>query len=501
MFTEIHTISIQGLNLVKVGVQVAISPGLPCFNIVGLPDKAVSESKERIRAALLHVGLLLPKKRITVNLSPAGLTKIGTHYDLPIALGVIQLLDSNFISRDFSEFVVLGELSLDASVKGVVGVLPAAVYAKERNLWLVCPWENRIEARISKNKKLLPISSLNELISFLTGKSAPRKICDAFVLEEDSYPDMKDVKGQKIAKRAIEIAAAGGHHLLMRGPPGTGKSMLAKRIVGIMPPLLPKEIMEVNTIISVSGEFTNKIYRKRPFREPHQSASVAAMIGGGAIPKPGEVTLAHNGVLFLDEMAEFSSHLLDTLRQVLETGEVTISRANMKLTYPASFQLIGAMNPCRCGYLGYLPEKECKNSKKCGLDYMKTISGPILDRIDIFVNMEPINKSQFFESQNEEASALIRKRVVAARNKQYERYKKMKFNLNCHMDNRALAEYVSLDNETKEFLKVTFEKGYISLRGHDRILKVARTIADLDGSDEVKRAHLTEALYYRMSRN
>lgn len=496
MFTEIHTVSLQGIKPIRIGVQVAILPGLPCFNIVGLPDKTISEAKERIRSALLHAGLSLPNKRITVNLCPAGLNKVGTHYDLPIALGIIRLLDSKFAGKDFSEFVVIGELGLDASIKSIPGVLPAGVYAKEIGSCLICPWENRIEARISRNKKLFPVGSLGELISLLSGKSKSREISDSFVLEEVTHPDMKDVKGQKFAKRAIEIAAAGGHHLLMKGPPGVGKSMLAKRIIGIMPPLSPREIMEVNTIISIAGEFTNKIYRSRPFREPHQSASAAAIIGGGAIPKPGEVTLAHNGVLFLDEMAEFPRHVLDALRQVLETGEVTISRANAKVCYPASFQLIGAMNPCRCGYLGYRPERECKNSHRCGQEYEKTISGPILDRIDLLVNMEVFVGDQLLISHSEESSAQIKERILVARKKQRERYQGMGFGLNCHMDGQALAKYVSLDDEAKKLLADSFKESYISLRSRDRLLKVARTIADLEDSDGVKKKHLLEAIHY-----
>lgn len=496
MFTKINSITIEGIQAKGVEVQLCIASGIPCFNIVGLPDKIVAESKERVRAAITAIGMQFPPKRITVNLAPADILKAGNHYDLAIALGIIALIREQGFKQDLSDYIVMGELALDGSIMPVSSVLPASMYANKLGKGVISPWGNRLEAKISKNKRVLAVKHLNEVISFLNGDHEPQKITDSFHVEKQSFLDMKDVKGQDSAKRAIEIAAAGGHNITLQGPPGTGKSMLAKRMPSIMPELNRQEILEINLITSITGKFKDTIYTNRPFREPHHSCSTASIVGGGKFAEPGEITLAHNGILFLDELPEFSRQVLEALRQPMESREVTISRVNAKVTYPANFQFVAAMNPCKCGYLGSNNGKECKFSQRCGTEYKNKISGPILDRIDVFVQVSNVDIFSLHEKP-EEPSASIKERVIKAREIQSERYKDESFSLNAHMSNSAIENCIKLDDETLEFLKSVLKSSYISMRGYNRVLKVARTIADLESSESIKKKHVTEALYYR----
>jgi magnesium chelatase family protein len=407
------------------------------------------------------------------------------------------LIQEKHFKLDLSDYIIMGELALDGSIMAVSSVLPASIYADKLNKGIICPWENRLEAKISKNKKILAIKHLNEIIKYLNGDSVPEKITDSFHVEKENLLDMKDVKGQDSAKRAMEIAAAGGHNIILQGPPGTGKSMLAKRMPSIMPELKRQEILEINLITSITGKFKDTIYTTRPFREPHHSCSTASIVGGGKFAEPGEITLAHNGILFLDELPEFSRQVLEALRQPIESREITISRVNAKVTYPANFQFVAAMNPCRCGYLGSNSGKECKYNQKCGAEYKNKISGPILDRIDIFVQVSNIDIFSLYEKQ-EESSSEIKIRVIKARDIQLDRYKDEKFSLNAHMSNSAMEKFVNLDEETIDFLKKALKSSYISMRGYNRILKVARTIADLENSEAIKKKHVTESLYYKM---
>lgn len=532
---KVNTITIQGIEALNVEVQICLAPGIPCFNIVGLPDKIVAESKERVRAAITAIGLQFPPKRITVNLAPANIFKIGNHYDLPIALGIISLIQEEDFKYELENYIVMGELALDGNIMEVCSVLPAAIYANQNGKGIVCPWQNGIEARISKNKSILAVRHLNQALSCLNREIEPEKIPSNYILEEEQYLDIKDVKGQESAKRALEIAAAGGHHILMQGPPGTGKSMLAKRINSILPPLSRTEILEINLIASITGKFKNLIYRNRPFRDPHHSCSMASMVGGGKFAEPGEITLAHNGLLFLDELPEFPRVVIEALRQPVENQTITVSRVNAKATYPANFQLIAAMNPCKCGHLGSNSEKTCKYAPSCGIDYRNKISGPILDRFDIFVEVSTVDVFQIYDEPSE-TSAEIRKRVTAARALQARRYNDFfgkgdeisdtlkedeetnnhkevdkktsrpepsnnweKVKLNAHMTTELIEKFVKLDEPSIAILKKAVGNHFLSMRGYNKVLKIARNIADLEGSEAVTKPHITEALYYRLN--
>ncbi len=503
MVAHVNTVSFQGIEVRNVDVQVQLSNGLPAFNIVGLPDKAVAESKERVRAALHALGLSLPPKRLTVNLAPADLGKEGSHFDLPIALGVLGAMGV-IPKEDLSNYVVLGELSLDASIRAVSGVLPAAMHANENDKNLICPKECGGEAAWAGEIDILAPNDLLQLINHIKGSQVLSQ--PEAMLANDKIvgiPDLSHVKGQESAKRALEITAAGGHNLLMIGAPGSGKSMLASCLPGILPPLSPREALDLSMVHSLAGMLPEGgLIRQRPFRAPHHSASQPSLIGGGQKVKPGEISLAHNGVLFLDELPEFARSTLESLRQPLETGDVLVARANAHVRYPARFQLVAAMNPCRCGYLGD-EDRECTKAPRCGVDYQSKISGPLMDRIDIHVDVPPVSISDLQGAGSGETSEVVAARVVNARNLQAERYERLGMEegaalINANASGDILDEVTKMSNETKVLLTKSVEQAKLSARGYYRILKVARTIADLNGgAGELSKYDIAEALSYR----
>lgn len=413
MLARVDTVAFKGIDVLPVTTEVHIASGIPAFTIVGLPDKAVGESKERVRAALNSIGLALPAKRITVNLAPADVIKEGSHFDLPIALGLLAAMQV-IPAPALDNTVVMGELGLDGRIAGVAGILPAAVFATEQNAAFVCPESQGGEAAWSGNEKIYAAPNLSALIALFKDDIALPAPKAQTVPLNSSLPDMKDIKGQENAKRAAEIAAAGGHNLLMIGPPGSGKSMLAARIPSLLPPLSAREILEISMIHSVAGLIQDgRLIAERPFRAPHHSASMPALVGGGQKAKPGEISLAHKGVLFLDELPEFSRTTLEALRQPLETGTVSVARVNLHVTYPAQFQLIAAMNPCRCGYLG-VNGQECSRAPRCAEEYQSRISGPLFDRIDMHIDVPAVAPWELAKAQTGESSADIAKRVAAA---------------------------------------------------------------------------------------
>jgi len=473
---------------------------MPAFIVVGLPDKAVGESRERVRAALTSLGIALPPKRIIVNLSPADLQKEGSHYDLAIALGVLVVLGA--VSReDISSFVVLGELALDGRISPVSGVLPAALEAANSDLGVICPVACGSEAAWAEGIQILAAPDLLSLMNHFKGRqvlSSPKPYLSEEVCQN---VDLVELKGQESAKRALEIAAAGGHNLLMQGPPGAGKSMLASRLTGLLPPLTPEEALEVTMIHSLAGQLQDgRLIRQRPFRDPHHSASLPALVGGGHKAKPGEVSLAHHGVLFLDELPEFARSTLETLRQPLESGKVMIARVNAHVTYPARFQLIAAMNPCRCGYLDD-PDRACSRAPRCANDYQARISGPLLDRIDINVFVPAVKPHELVSVKVGESSQQVASRVKAARELQRERYRKEQAenptSVNAFLSGKLLDAFAEPDHEGKELLAQAMEKLKLSARGYHRILRVARTIADLAQSQHVRSPHVAEAIAFR----
>lgn len=498
MVATVKTIAFQGVDVQSIDVQVQIANGYPAFTIVGLPDKAVAESKERVRAALHSLGLTLPAKRLTVNLAPADVTKEGSHYDLPIALGLLAAMD--VLPRDeVAEYVVLGELSLDASIRSVAGVLPAAIHAGANDNALICPALCGGEAAWAGDIDILAPENLLQLINHLKGTqllSKPEaKLAEA---ERMMVPDLARVKGQETAKRALEIAAAGGHNLLMIGPPGSGKSMMASCLPGILPPLSPSEALEVSMIHSLAGTLPEGgLMRTRPYRDPHHSASLPALIGGGARVKPGEISLAHHGVLFLDELPEFARGTLESLRQPLESGSALVARANHHVTYPAKFQLVAAMNPCRCGYLGDASQ-ECTKAPRCGVDYQAKISGPLLDRMDIHVEVGAVSMADL-DAPSGERSEDVARRVARARGVQAERYAAHNINdgINARAANDVLEQIMALEPAAKELLHRAAENMKLSARAYHRLIRVGRTIADLDGADSIGQIHMAEAVSYR----
>ena len=500
MYAQVTTVAFAGIEARAVDVQVQISSGLPAFTIVGLPDKAVAESRERVRSALSAIGLALPPKRITVNLAPADLPKEGSHYDLPIALGLMAA--SGAIAADCLEgYCVLGELGLDGTIARVVGGLPAAIGANALGRGLICPSACGAEAAwASAEMDILAPESILSLINHFKGLQSLSRPEPKVRERSERLPDLSEVRGQEGARRALEVAAAGGHHLLMVGPPGAGKSMLAQRLPSILPPLAPAEMLEVSIVHSLAGALSEgRIGADRPFRAPHHSASMAALVGGGTKPRPGEAALAHLGVLFLDELPEFNPQVLDALRQPLESGEVAIARANHRITYPSRIQLVAAMNPCRCGRAGEAGFT-CRFGKNCGERYQSRISGPLMDRIDLHIEVPALSAAALTGGPRPEASAEVRDRVVAARKRQAARYGGLEGGLvrtNADCPSALLEEAAALDKAGAALLAEAAESLKLSARGYHRSLKVARTLADLDGADSVGRLHVAEALSYR----
>jgi len=499
MVSRITTIAFQGIDAVPVDVQVQVGPGMVAFTIVGLPDKAVAESRERVRAALHASGLALPAKRVTVNLAPADLPKEGSHYDLPIALGVMSAIGA--IPQDMvSSFTVLGELGLDGTLAPVAGVLPAAIGASGLGKGLICPQASGPEAAwADPEMPILAPRSLIQLANHFKGTQILSRPSAKLRANPANLPDLADVKGQETARRALEIAAAGGHNLLMTGPPGAGKSMLAARLASILPPLSPKELLDVSMIASLAGELADgALSDRRPFRAPHHSASMAALIGGGLRARPGEVSLAHNGVLFLDELPEFQPQVLDSLRQPLETGEAVIARVNHRVSYPARFQLVAAMNPCRCGHAGE-PGHTCRRGARCAADYQARLSGPFLDRLDLRIDVPAVTATDLLRPGPSEPSETVAARVVHARRLQETRYRALGLSVRTNTAAPAaiLEEIARPDAEGIDFMKQAAVTLGLSARGYHRVLKLARTLADLDDGGPVRKAHLAEALSYR----
>lgn len=497
MTSRVMTVAYVGIDTREIDVQVQMSSGLPAFSIVGLPDKAVSEARERVRSSLASLGLSLPPKRITVNMAPADLLKEGSHFDLPIALGLLAEMDV-VNAEDIAEFIALGELGLDGSITAVGGVLPAAMQASADDRGIICPHANGAEALWAGDLEILAPTNLLSLINHFKGNqilARPQSLPD--MDEGANFGNLRDVKGQESAKRALEIAAAGGHNLLMCGPPGSGKSMLASRLAGILPELDARQALETTVIHSVSGLLpAGGLVKTRPFRAPHHSASMPSLVGGGHRIRPGEISLAHNGVLFLDELPEFQRNVLDALRQPLETGEVSVARANAHVTYPARIQLIGAMNPCRCGHLGD-QELACSRAPRCAEDYQSRLSGPLLDRFDIQIEVPAVKPEDLNLPATGENSADIKKRVIAARRVQAKRFEGSGFSINALADGDILFEAASPDDAGRQLLQDAARRLKLSARGYHRILRVALTIADLAGDNAVRRHHIAEALGYR----
>ena len=494
---HVYTVAFQGIEAREVDVQVHVGDsGGGQFNIVGLADKAVGESRERVRAALAAIGLALPFKRITVNLAPADLPKEGSHYDLPIALGLLAAMGV-IPSSEIANYVALGELSLDAAVTPVAGALNAALAASEQNRGLICPAGNGPEAAFAGGIEILATPSLIALVNHMKGAAVLTPPVPRLAESARAAPDLRDVKGQESAKRALEIAAAGGHNLLMIGPPGAGKSMLAQRLPGLLPPLDAREALEISMVQSLAGELSGgAISRTRPFRNPHHSASMAALVGGGLKVKPGEVSLAHLGVLFLDELPEFQRGVLDSLRQPIETGEAVVARANAHVRYPARFQLVAAMNPCRCGYLSD-PALGCGRAPKCAGDYQSRISGPLFDRIDMHVEVSGVTAADLALPPPSEGNAEVAGRVAAARQIQRERFDGHSIRTNAEAEGELLDRIAALDEAGSKLLREAAERMKLSARGYHRVLKVARTIADLAKVDQIAKPHIAEALSYR----
>ncbi|MEH6496058.1 MAG: YifB family Mg chelatase-like AAA ATPase [Pseudomonas marincola] len=500
MQARIQTVAFEGLKVRAVDVQVLMAAGLPAFNVVGLPDKSVAESKERVRAALTSLAIGLPPKRITINLAPADLPKEGAHYDLPIALGILTAMGV-LPADEMENYIALGELSLDGSCNPVAGVLPAAVHAVATERNIICPKASGGEASWAGDLEVLAPDSLLSLINHFKGSQVLNPPEASEISEKIVHLKLEDIKGQETAKRALEVAAAGGHNLLMCGPPGSGKSMLAARLSGILPPLDAAEALEVSMISSVAGELADgKISRDRPYRDPHHSSSVAAIVGGGRKAKPGEVSLAHQGVLFLDELPEFGRQVLESLRQPVELGKAVIARANAHISYPASFQLVAAMNPCRCGHLDDA-ERACARAPKCAMDYRSKISGPMFDRFDIFIDVPAVSAADLTLPPPSETTEMVAKRVQRAREIQKNRYANIEnptpIRSNSDAEGAVLEQAAKLDDEGQALMTDAIEKMKLSARGYHRILKVARTLADLEESAGVRRHHIAEALGYR----
>ena len=502
MFVKSHGSAVLGIDALPIAAEVNITAGIGMY-LVGLPDNAVRESQERIRAAFENCSYKMSGKKVVVNLSPADIRKEGSAYDLTIALGILAATEQLPAER-LSRYIVMGELSLDGSVLPVRGALPMALAARDKGFaGVILPRQNAPEAAVVSSIDVYGISHLREVVDFLRGDRELEPVqadTQALLLQQGGAyeADFSDVKGQRVAKRALEIAAAGGHNVLMIGSPGSGKTMLARRLPSIMPPMTLDEALETTKIHSVAGRIGagNGLIGQRPFRSPHHLTSRVALIGGGSTPQPGEISLAHNGVLFLDELPEFGRTLIETLRQPMEEGRVTVSRAKYTVEYPADFMLIAAMNPCPCGYYGH-PSRECVCSQSAVYQYMNRISGPVLDRIDLHVHVSPLSFSELYGERPEESSATIRLRVVAARATQQARFAGLPIHCNASMGSKQIRAFCPLPAESETMLRRAMERMHLSARAYDRIVKVARTIADLAGEARIAPDHIAEAIRYR----
>ncbi|UWR75435.1 YifB family Mg chelatase-like AAA ATPase [Phaeobacter inhibens] len=499
MISRAYTVAFQGIEARPVEVQCAVAPGLPAFSIVGLPDKAVSEARERVRSALATMSIALPSRRITVNLSPADLPKEGSHFDLPIALALLAAIEI-IPPEAASETIALGELSLDGSLVPVVGALPAAMAAASEGRRLLCPRASGAEAAWVSDATVIGASGLTDVVRHFTGQMVIPPAAPGEVIDGPVGKDLRDVKGQERAKRALEIAAAGRHHLFMVGSPGSGKSMLAARMSSILPPLTAAEALETSMIQSLCGLIDDGgIRRDRPYREPHHTASMAAIVGGGRRAQPGEISLAHNGVLFLDELPEFSRAVLETLRQPLETGHVNVARANAHVSYPSRFMLVAAANPCKCGALSDA-NRACARAPQCSADYLGRISGPLMDRFDLRVDVPPVAFADLDMPGDSETSADVAMRVAIAREIQTSRYHDHPgLRQNADAEGQLLEEVATPDAESRTLLLQAADRFGLTARGYHRVLRVARTIADLDGAPDVRRPHIAEAISFRIA--